>query len=355
MAAVNSNVETQVLEEPELAMTLAELLAEGRVVPLSAHGDLQLPISGIQNYPLEVRAGDLFITSEAGGLAEARKRGAVAVVSDREIATDEALGFEATVVVEDVPSAIPPLAAAFYGHPSRSLAVVAVTGTNGKTTTTHLVRAVYEAMGMRTGMLGTLGFYVPGQSKLESCFTTPESITTQRLMAQMVRSGTKAVAMEASSEGLVERRCDELDINVAVFTNLTRDHLDYHGTEEHYRTSKGKLFAMMVDPERHRKVVNVDDPNAAYFVAQGGPDVPLVTYAVEDERADVRPLEFELSLFGTRVAVRTPRGVLEISSGLLGRHNMYNILAAVAVGVAVGAPSEDSTGDQGGAYGSREV
>ncbi|KAJ6835187.1 uncharacterized protein M6B38_124450 [Iris pallida] len=324
-------------------MTLAELLAESRVVPLSVHGDLQLPVAGIQNHPREVRAGDLFITTEAGGLAEARKRGAAAaVVSEREISTDEALGFDAAVAVEDVPSAIPPLAAAFYGHPSRSLAVVAVTGTNGKTTTTHLVRAVYEATtGTRTGMLGTLGFYVPGQSRLESDLTTPEAITTQWLMAQMVRNGTKAVVMEASSEGLAERRLDEVDIDVAVFTNLTRDHLDFHLTEEDYRRSKGKLFAKMVDPGRHRKVVNVDDPSAAYFVAQGGPDVPLVTYAVEDEEADVRPLEFELSLFGTRVAVRTPRGVLEISSGLLGRHNIYNILAAIAVGIAVGAPSED--------------
>ncbi|KAJ6835046.1 uncharacterized protein M6B38_123745 [Iris pallida] len=327
--------------EPEFAMTLAELLDESRVVPLSVYGDLELPVSGVQTDSREVGVGDLFVTGDVTSLAEAGKRGAVAVVTDKEIGIDETLGCKALVVVEDVGATVPLLAAAFYRHPSRSLAVIGVTGTNGKTTTTHLVKAIYEAMGLRTGMLGTLGFYIHGQNRLEPTGSTPEAVFTQRLMAQMVHNGTDAVVMEASSQGLADGRCDEIDFDIAVFTTFMRDQLDFHGTEEEYKRSMGKLFAKMVDPERHRKVVNIDDPSASYFIAQGNPDVPLVTYAMEDKNADVRPLKFELSLFETQILVQTPQGILEISSGLLGRHNIYNILAAVAVGIAVGAPLED--------------
>ncbi|KAK4844456.1 hypothetical protein QYF36_020374 [Acer negundo] len=201
--------------------------------------------------------------------------------------------------------------------------------------------SMYEAMGLRTGMLSSVAYYIHGDNKLESPKTTPDAVLVQNLMAKMLHNGTETVVMEASSHGLALGRCSEVDFDIAVFTNLTRDHLDFHGTEEEYRDAKAKLFSRMVDPERHRKVVNIDDPNASYFIAQGNPDVPVVTFAMDSKKADVHPLKFELSLFETRVLVNTPHGILEISSGLLGRHNIYNILAAVAVGIAVGAPLED--------------
>lgn len=190
-------------------------------------------------------------------------------------------------------------------------------------------------------MLGTLGYYIHGDNKVEASDTMPDAVSVQRLLAKMVHNGTEAVVMEASTQGLALGTCDEVDFDIAVFTNLTRDHLDFHGTEEEYRNRKAKLFAKMVDPERHRKVVNIDDPNAPFFIAQGNPNVPVVTYAMDNKNADVHPLKFELSLFETQVLVQTPKGILEISSGLLGSHNIYNILAAVAVGIAVGAPLED--------------
>lgn len=333
--------------EPKFRMTLAELLDESRVVPVLVYGDLEVVITGIQHDSREVSSGDLFVCpegSKADGhayLTEADKRGAVAVVADKEINIDETLGCKALVIVEDTNAVLPMLAASFYKHPSKSLSLIGVTGTNGKTTTTHLIKAVYEAMGLRTGMLGTLGYFIHGDNKLEAPNTTPDAVSVQRLMATMVHNGTETVVMEASSHGLVLGRCDEIDFDIAVFTNLTRDHLDFHGTEEEYRNSKGKLFSRMIDPERHRKVVNVDDPNAPYFIAQGNPDVPVVTYGMENKSADVHPMKFELSLFETQVLVQTPQGILEISSGLLGRQNIYNILAAVAVGIAVGAPLED--------------
>ncbi|XP_075642673.1 UDP-N-acetylmuramoyl-L-alanyl-D-glutamate--2,6-diaminopimelate ligase MurE homolog, chloroplastic [Castanea sativa] len=333
--------------EPKFKMSLAELLDESKVVPVSVYGDLEVEITGIQHDSRLVCSGDLFVccvgrkTDGHLYLSEADKRGAVAVVASKEIDIEETLACKALVIVEDTNAVLPVLAASFYRYPSKNMAVIAITGTNGKTTTAYLIKGLYEAMGLRTGMLSTVAYYVHGDNKLESPNTTPDAVLVQNLMAKMLHNGTEAVVMEASSHGLALGRCDEVDFDIAVFTNLTREHLDFHGTEDEYRDAKSKLFARMVDPERHRKVVNIDDPNAPHFIAQGSPDVPVVTFAMENKNADVHPLKFELSLFETQVLVNTPHGILEISSGLLGRHNIYNILAAVAVGIAVGAPLED--------------
>ncbi|KAL4603826.1 hypothetical protein ACB092_10G151700 [Castanea dentata] len=333
--------------EPKFKMSLAELLDESKVVPVSVYGDLEVEITGIQHDSRLVCSGDLFVccvgrkTDGHLYLSEADKRGAVAVVASKEIDIEETLACKALVIVEDTNAVLPVLAASFYRYPSKNMAVIAITGTNGKTTTAYLIKGLYEAMGLRTGMLSTVAYYVHGDNKLESPNTTPDAVLVQNLMAKMLHNGTEVVVMEASSHGLALGRCDEVDFDIAVFTNLTREHLDFHGTEDEYRDAKAKLFARMVDPERHRKVVNIDDPNAPHFIAQGNPDVPVVTFAMENKNADVHPLKFELSLFETQVLVNTPHGILEISSGLLGRHNIYNILAAVAVGIAVGAPLED--------------
>lgn len=333
--------------EPKFRMSLAELLDESKVVPISVYGDLEVEISGISHDSRVVESGDLFVccvgrkTDGHLYLSEADKRGAVAVVASKEIDIEGTLGCKALVLVEDTSVVLAALAASFFRHPSRSMSVIGVTGTNGKTTTSHLIKSMYEAMGLRTGMLSTVGYYIHGDNKLESSNTTPDAVLVQKLVAKMVHNGTEALVMEASSHGLALGRCDEIDFDIAVFTNLTRDHLDFHGTEEEYREAKAKLFQRMVDPSRHRKIVNIDDPNAMFFTAQGNPDVPVVTYAMENKNADVHPLKFELSLFETQVLVNTPQGILEISSGLLGRHNIYNILAAVAVGIAVGAPLVD--------------
>ena len=333
--------------EPKFKISLAELLDESKVVPVSVYGDLEVEITGIQHDSRLVCSGDLFVCCvgrETDGhlyLSEADKRGAVAVVASKEIDIEDTLGCKALVIVEDTSAVLPALAAAFYRYPSKNMAVIGITGTNGKTTTTYLIKSMYEAMGLRTGMLTTVGYYVHGDNKLESPNTTPDAVLIQNLMAKMLHNGAEAVVMEASSHGLALGRCNEVDFDIAVFTNLTWDHLDFHGSEEEYRDAKAKLFLRMVDPERHRKVVNIDDPNASFFIAKGNPDVPVVTFAMENKNADVHPLKFELSLFETQVLVNTPHGILEISSGLLGRHNIYNILAAVAVGIAVGAPLED--------------
>ncbi|XP_022157096.1 uncharacterized protein LOC111023902 [Momordica charantia] len=333
--------------EPKFKMTLAELLDESKVVPVSVFGNLEIEITGIQHDSRMVSSGDLFVCCvgrETDGhlfLTEADKRGAVAVVASKEIDIEETLGCKALVMVEDTNSVLPALAASFYKNPSKNMAVIGITGTDGKTSTSYLIKGMYEAMGLRTGLLGSVAYYLHGDNKLESPNMTPDAILVQNLMAKMLHNGTEAVVMEVSTDELACGRCDEVDFDIAVFTNLTRDHLDFHGSEEEYRDAKAKLFKRMVDPDRHRKVVNIDDPHAPFFIAQGNPDVPVVTFAMENKNADVHPLKYELSLFETQVLVHTPQGILEISSGLLGKHNIYNILAAVAVGIAVGAPLED--------------
>ncbi|XP_065858296.1 UDP-N-acetylmuramoyl-L-alanyl-D-glutamate--2,6-diaminopimelate ligase MurE homolog, chloroplastic-like [Euphorbia lathyris] len=339
--------EKATIVEPKFRMSLAELLDESKVVPVSVAGDLEVEITGIHHDSRMLNAGDLFVccvgrrTDGHLYLSEADKRGAVAVVASKEIDIEETLGCKALVIVEDTNAILPALAAAFYKYPSKNMAVIGITGTNGKTSAAYLIKGMYEAIGLRTGMLSSVAYYVHGENKLDSPNTAPDAVLVQKLMAKMLHNGTEAVVMEAFSNGLASGRCNEVDFDIAVFTNLTTDSSDFQGTEEEYRDSKAKLFARMVDPERHRKVINIDDQNASFFIAQGNPEVPVVTFAVENKSADIHPLKFELSLFETQVLVNTPSGILEISSGLLGRHNIYNILAAVAVGIAVGAPLED--------------
>lgn len=333
--------------EPKFKMSLAELLDDSKVVPILVSGDLEVEISGISHDSRLVESGDLFVCrvgKKTDGhlyLSEADKRGAVAVVASKEMDIGETLGCKALVMVEDTDAVLAALASSLFRYPSKSMYVIGITGTNGKTTTSYLIKGMYEAMGLRTGMLTVVANYVHGDNKLESTKEAMDSVLIQRLMAKMLQNGTEALVMEASSHELALGRCDEVDFDIAVFTNLTRDHLDFHATVEEYRDAMAKLFSRMVDPERHRKIVNIDDPNATFFISQGNHEVPVVTFAMENKNADVHPLKFELSLFETQVLVNTPQGILEISSGLLGRHNIYNILAAVAVGIAVGAPLED--------------
>ncbi|CAL9119661.1 unnamed protein product [Musa acuminata var. zebrina] len=197
------------VSETKFQMTLAELLEKSGVTPTAIYGDLDALITGVQDDSREVCQGDLFISrvgSKTDGhlyLTEACNRGAVALVVGEESVEAQILrcGCKAVVVVNATDSALPVIAATFYGHPSRSLFVVGVTGTNGKTTTTNLVRSIFETMGYGTGLFGTVCFFINGDEMLEASRTTPDAVPAQRLMAKMVRSGTKALVMETSSEG----------------------------------------------------------------------------------------------------------------------------------------------------------
>lgn len=277
------------------------------------------------------------------GLTKADKRGAVAVVADQAVDIEGTLACRALVIVDDIAAVLRVLPACLYRRPSKDMAVIGVTGTDGVTTTAHLIKATYESMGVRTGMVGVLGAYAFGSNKLDAQpDAAGDPIAVQRLMATMLHNGAEAVVLETAADGMPPSGVDsEIDYDIAVLTNVRHSDGEAGMTYEEYMSSMASLFSRMVDPERHRKVVNIDDPSAPFFAAQGGHDVPVVTYSFENKKADVHTLKYQLSLFETEVLVQTPHGILEISSGLLGRENICNILATVAVGVAVGAPLED--------------
>ena len=367
--------------------------------------DEDIEVSGIANDSRAVLGGDVFVCcvgTESDGHAyalDAVAAGAVAVVCSERI---PGLSEDTPqVVVSDATNALPRLAAAFYGNPSASLTTVGVTGTNGKTTTTHLVRAILEANDGKCGVIGTTGYLLddvkltphggvwepeetdpteqrectapgwlaPYKGKYEVPNTTPDALQCQQLMAGMLDNGADSVAMEVSSHALAQGRVDCVDYDVAVFTNLTNDHLDFHGSMENYRDAKGELFRRLVDPERQRAVINLDPSTVStkkkaqdseeveeneestpsevsesqFFIdaAGGGDRVPIITYATHSSYsadADVFVEKAELSLFETVVTIRTPAGSFSAACGLVGEVNVTNIASAVAVGVALEIP-----------------
>jgi UDP-N-acetylmuramoyl-L-alanyl-D-glutamate--2,6-diaminopimelate ligase len=224
------------------------------------------------------------------------------------------------------------LSAIFYRHPSRELTLVGVTGTNGKTTCTYLLSAIFEAADMPCGRIGTVSVRVGGVESVAS-HTTPEASELQRQLREMVTAGDQACAMEVSSHALVLERVAYLDFKAALFTNLTRDHLDFHGDMQHYFEAKRRLFDMR--PAGAPAIVNVDDPRGAEL-ARTQPSV--VTYAI-DAAADIRPVDVHASLEGLAFDVTTPRGRLAVRSPLVGRPNIYNILGAIGVAESLGLPA----------------
>jgi UDP-N-acetylmuramoyl-L-alanyl-D-glutamate--2,6-diaminopimelate ligase len=237
----------------------------------------------------------------------------------------------AWVVVTDARQAMARLADEFYGHPSQAMRVVGITGTNGKTTTAYLLRAVFEAAGIKTGLLGTVTYLV-GDREVAASRTTPESPDVQRMFRTMADSGCGACVMEVSSHALALRRVDETKFAAGVFTNLTRDHLDYHGDMETYFAAKRRLFEML--PDGAPGVINLDDPRGEQLRAVAPRPV---TYAI-NKPADVTPGPLSFSWQGLEFDVKTPQGPLHVKSKLVGRPNVSNILATVAASTALDLP-----------------
>jgi UDP-N-acetylmuramoyl-L-alanyl-D-glutamate--2,6-diaminopimelate ligase len=259
---------------------------------------------------------------------QALERGAVAVVSEQPAPQPLPLPW---IVVSDARLALAQLSAAFFGHPSTEMRVVGITGTNGKTTTAFLVASIFEAAEIRCGLLGTVAYRI-GNELRDAARTTPEAPEVQRLLREMVERGCGACAMEVSSHALALRRVDDTSFAAAVFTNLTRDHLDFHTDMEEYFRSKQRLFELL--PRDRPSLLNIDDPRGLALVRIAGRPV---TFAVE-RTADITPGPLSLSLSGLMFDVRTPRGTLQVRSKLVGRPNVYNILAAVSTGVALDLP-----------------
>jgi UDP-N-acetylmuramoyl-L-alanyl-D-glutamate--2,6-diaminopimelate ligase len=313
-----------------------ELLEKGLIRPESsprAHTPIA-PTTGIAYDSRAVEPGQVFVALKglhadgASFVREAVDRGAVCVVAERQAPPDVGVCW---LEVDDARLALAVLAAAFYRHPSDEMRVVGITGTNGKTTTAHLIASIFEAAGVRCGVLGTVAYLV-GDDVRESTKTTPEAPDVQKLLREMVDRGCGACAMEVSSHALSLRRADATTFAAGVFTNLTRDHLDFHADMEAYFQAKRRLFEML--PPTAPSLVNIDDPRGAAIVETSARPV---TYAI-NRPADITPGPLSFSLDGLTFDVRTPRGTLHVRSKLVGRPNVYNILAAIATAVALGLP-----------------
>ena len=299
-------------------------------VPASAR---DLEVSRLAYDNREVIPGTLFFcvrgfTRDGHDFApQAVEQGAVALVVERPLG----LGVP-EVQVSDVRAAMAPAAARFYRDPTAELQVAGVTGTNGKTTTAFLIRTLLEAAGRQTGLLGTVRSVVGGVEH-EVKRTTPEAIDLQRTFREMRDSGDRACSMEVSSHALELHRTDSIHFAVAVFTNLTQDHLDFHPTMEDYFMAKRRLF---VELSPGASVINIDDPYGRRL-AEGLP--AAITFALEDDAAYVAQ-DIHTGLEGSTFAVRTPEGEqVKLRSPLRGRFNVYNVLGAFAAARVLGVPA----------------
>src|SRR2546421_1453770 len=286
----------------------------------------------------QARQGSLF-AAVCGELFDAHKfvpqvmeQGAAGVISELERPSDFV---GAWIQVEDIRRAMALAAAEVHHHASRELKLVGITGTNGKTTCAYLIASIPEAAGEPVAMTGTVEYRL-GKERKKAGRTTPEATDMQRLLRQAVHIGCKTAVMECSSQAMDFHRCDELDYAVAVFTNLTRDHLDYHKTMENYWYAKQRLFDGRLGSRPKTSVINVDDPygvELAHRLTNEG--LRVVRYAVKSE-ADITARDPEFSLNGMRFRLRTPNDEVEFLSPLVGPPHIYNTLAAVASGLALG-------------------
>jgi UDP-N-acetylmuramoyl-L-alanyl-D-glutamate--2,6-diaminopimelate ligase len=261
---------------------------------------------------------------------DAVARGAVALVVERPLG----LGVP-EVVVPSARAAMAPAAARFYGDPSAELSVVGVTGTNGKTTTAFLVRALLEAAGRQCGLLGTVTSFIGGVERPVER-TTAEAVDLQGALRAMRDGGDVACAMEVSSHALALHRADATHLAAAIFTNLTQDHLDFHADMDDYFAAKRRLFAGAPEPPGVA-VVNVDDPYGRRLAGEIGP--AAVTFAIEREAA-YRAIEVESGFDGSRFTAHTPEGEVALRTRLPGRFNVLNVLGAVAAVRALGVGLE---------------
>ena len=320
-------------------MTFATMLQvlEGQVKILERHGDPNTVVKAITHDSRAVSSGSLFVAvrgEQVDGhqfIPAAVSGGAGALVMQQP-ASVETIPF---VRVDDSRKALGLLGSRFYGDPSSRIRLIGVTGTNGKTTTTYVCKALLEALGRHVGLIGTVAYQI-GETIVPAAHTTPGALELQQLLAKMVTGGCSTAVMEVSSHALAQARTSGCEYDVAVFSNLTQDHLDFHRTMEEYFQAKLKLFTGLIEGRKANKraIINIDDPYGRRIVEHS--PAPVWTYALTS-KADLRAEDVRLSLQGTAFTAATPLGNVSIKSQLVGEHNVYNLLAAIGVALHEGA------------------
>jgi UDP-N-acetylmuramoyl-L-alanyl-D-glutamate--2,6-diaminopimelate ligase len=317
-------------------MQLADLIQ--RLNTKSIVGLVDREVTGVRYDSRRVTAGNLFVAVRGdvfdghSFIEQAVDKGAIAVVGEQ-----AALSKRATViVVPDSREALAQLASTFFGHPSGKLKMIGVTGTNGKSTTAFLIKHLLERAGQSSGLIGTIQYEI-GERRLPASRTTPESLDLQELLSQCAEAGCRNVVIEVSSHALSQGRSNEIEFAVGVFTNLTRDHLDFHRGMKDYFEAKARLFeSLRRSPREDRKaVINVDDPYGQQLIGRFGKDLAIITYGM-GARADFRASDFKVEMNGTSYRLDAMDKSYLVRLPLIGRFNIYNSLAALAAVRAVG-------------------
>ena len=296
-----------------------------------------VPVTGVSCDTRRLSGGEGFVAipglKEDGHdfVWEAVSRGVGAVVAERVVPTPREVPY---IIVEDARAAFAALTSRFFGHPSRRINLIGVTGTNGKTTTTYILRSIFEAAGERVGLIGTVEYGV-GAERIPAAATTPPSDFVNHLLSEMVVQNCRTAVMEVSSHALVQKRVHGLNVVAGVFTNLSRDHLDYHRTLASYRAAKQQLFAMI--PPNGLSVLNLDD--RASEDMRRATKARIITYGLR-RRAAVTVRSAQYSIHGTRFRLRLNSEILPVRTRLIGRHNLYNIAAAAATAWGMGYAPE---------------
>lgn len=318
-------------------MILAVLAQE--VNALAVTGRVEIEAHDVTHDSRACRPGSVFVairgekTDAHRFITQAVERGAIAVISESAYQGESA---PAWIQVDNARAALAASAAAVHGYPSRRLKLVGVTGTNGKTTTAHLIDSIIRASEGTSAMFGTITHRV-GNEGADALNTTPEASDIQRMLRRAVDVGCRSAVMEVSSHAIELHRADALKFAVAVFTNLTRDHLDYHQTMENYFAAKEKLFTGSLGSQPGASVINVDDEYGRRLFKSAKGD--RITYGFGN-RTEVGTDQFKLSPSGMAFKASTPAGEIDIVSALVGRPHVYNILAAIATGLALGVSLE---------------
>ncbi len=310
---------------------LALLIPDAKII-----GD-DVQISGIEHDSRKVTANNLFVCMEGAHvdghnfIGQAAERGAVAILTARQNFTPpENIS---ALIVPDILKALAVIVPYFYDYPSRAMRVIGVTGTNGKTTTTYLLREIFKSAGLNVGLIGTIQILI-GDESYPNPNTTPNVIDLQHVFADMRAKNIQVVVMEVSSHALAENRVAGVEFDTAIFTNLTQDHLDFHGTMENYLQAKARLFDMVSRNGRKPNksaVVNVDDAASAEILRHCHCD--KITYGVENS-ADLRAADVSVRADGMKFKVRAGFGVMDLTLHLTGLFNVYNVLAACGAALA---------------------
>jgi len=319
-------------------MKLGELLQAGEVE--ETQGNVERAVAGLAYDSRQVKPGFVFFAvpgAKSDGhefIPDALARGAAAVVVERRVPQP---GDAAAIRVHNVRRAMGHWAARFYGYPSRKPKVAGVTGTNGKTTVTYILESIFRAAGMAAGVVGTVN-YRYRDCALPAPHTTPESVDLQRLLAEMTRAGVEGVAMEVSSHALELERVRGIDFDAAIFTNLTRDHLDFHADMEHYFLSKSKFFTDYLPASVKQKksaVIHGGDAKGRELLDKvSSLGLEVVSYG-HDSKWDVHPVDVSGDLEGLRGKIQMGGRAIAFSSPLVGSTNLENILAAAAAAFAL--------------------